>query len=256
MPNLQSMNRNDLHFHVLPGVDDGPADLAASLELAADAVADGTSVVVATPHIRDGYVDNVFELPDRVAELQPALNRERIPLALHVGGELSHRMVGRLRQHELNEIAQGPPGARWLLLEAPFAGFDEDFHAAAQELRDREFGILIAHPERAGDRLDVLPALRREILAGSSLQVNVWSIAGRHGEEARALAVQLVSDGVAAVVSSDAHADWRRPLLSRAKVDLQHCGVDPLLVRAVTGTGPRRLLEAGLRGARRAPQAA
>src|SRR5688500_20243887 len=74
MPNLQSMNRNDLHFHVLPGVDDGPADLAAALALAADAVADGTSVVVATPHVRDGYVDNVFEIEDRVDEIQAALD--------------------------------------------------------------------------------------------------------------------------------------------------------------------------------------
>ena len=250
------MKRNDLHFHVLPGVDDGPADLAASLALAADAVADGTSVVVATPHIRDGYVDDVFELPDRVAELQLALVRERIPLELRVGGELSHTMVGRLRQHELNTIAQGPPGGRWLLLEAPFAGFGPEFHDAAQELRDRGFGVLIAHPERAGDREDVLPALRHEILAGSSLQVNVWSIAGRHGEEPRAMALQLVEDGVAAVVSSDAHADWRRPLLSRAISDLEHAGVDRLMVRAVACAGPRRLLEAGLRGGRAMAQAA
>jgi protein-tyrosine phosphatase len=246
------MNRNDLHFHVLPGVDDGPADLAASLTLAADAVADGTSVVVATPHIRDGHVDNVFELPDRVAELQLALAREKIPLELRVGGELSHKMVGRLRQHELNTIAQGPPGARWLLLEAPFAGFDAGFHDAAQELRDRGFGVLIAHPERAGDRLNVLPALREEVLAGSSLQVNVWSIAGSHGEEARVMGVQLVRDGIATVVSSDAHADWRRPLISRAVLELEHAGVDRMMVRAVTGAGPRRLLEAGLRGGRAA----
>lgn len=249
------MNRNDLHFHLLPGVDDGPADLAAALALAADAVADGTSVVVATPHIRSGYVENVFELPDRVAEFQLALMREGIPLELRVGGELSHTMVGRLRQHELDAIAQGPAGARWLLLEAPFAGFDTEFHGAAQELRDRGFGVLIAHPERVGGTNDPTPALRRELLAGSSLQVNVWSIAGRHGEGARATALRLVRDGLA-VVASDAHADWRRPLVSRAGLDLQHAGVDRMTIRAAASAGPRRLLEAGLRGARRAAQAA
>ena len=40
------MNRNDLHIHVLPGVDDGPADLGEALALAADAVADGTTLAV------------------------------------------------------------------------------------------------------------------------------------------------------------------------------------------------------------------
>ena len=36
----------DLHFHLLPGVDDGPADMDASLELARAAVAEGTGTVV------------------------------------------------------------------------------------------------------------------------------------------------------------------------------------------------------------------
>ena len=251
------MNRNDLHFHVLPGVDDGPADMAASLALAADAAADGTTLAVATPHIRLGYVTDVTELPDRVAELQLELLRERIPLELRVGGELGHGMVGRLSQQELETIAHGPPGARWILMEAPFQGFGPAFHDAAWELRDRGFGVLIAHPERAA-RLDDddLASIRHEAIAGSAFQVNVWSIAGRHGEEARDVALQLVREGLATIVASDAHADWRRPLLSRALMDLDRAGVDRMAARALTGTGPRRLLEAGLRGRRVALPAA
>jgi hypothetical protein len=34
--------RADLHFHLLPGVDDGPADVADSIELAREGVAKGT----------------------------------------------------------------------------------------------------------------------------------------------------------------------------------------------------------------------
>jgi protein-tyrosine phosphatase len=244
------MNRNDLHFHVLPGVDDGPADLAASLALAADAAADGTAVVVATPHVRTGHVTDVSELPDRVAELQLALVRERIPLQLRVGGELGHNMVGRLSQEELETIAQGPPGARWILLEAPFPGFGPGFHDAAWELRDRGFGVVIAHPERAARLDEDLASIRHETIGGSALQVNVWSIAGRHGEEAREVALRLVREGLATVVASDAHADWRRPLLSRALADLERAGVDRMKARALAVTGPRRLLEAGLRGRR------
>jgi protein-tyrosine phosphatase len=250
------MNRTDLHFHVLPGVDDGPADLAASLEIAADAVADGTTVAVATPHIRPGYVDDPRSLPDRVGDLQLALARERIPLQLRVGGELDSCMVGRLRQHELETIAQGPPGARWLLLEAPFAGFGPDFSRATQELRDRGFGVVIAHPERVAPGPDVIPSLRDELRAGSTLQVNVWSVAGRHGQNARDLALELVANRVAVVVASDAHADWRRPLISRAMRDLEHAGIDRFMVSAAACVGPRRLLETGIRGRRALARAA
>lgn len=244
------MNRNDLHLHVLPGVDDGPADLGESLALAADAVADGTTLAVATPHIRPGYVTDVSALPDRVAELQLALARERIPLELRVGGELAHGMVDRLSQYELELIAQGPAGAHWILLEAPFPGFGPAFHDAADELRERGFGVVIGHPERSARLGEDLASLRHEVLYGSVLQLNVWTIAGRHGEEARDIALRLVREGLATVIASDAHADWRRPLLSRAIADLERAGIDKMTVRSLAVTGPRRLLEAGLRSRR------
>jgi len=241
------MNRNDLHFHILPGIDDGPATLEESLALAADAAADGTAVAVATPHIRPAHVTDVSELPCRVDELRAELRRAGIPLELRVGGELGHGMVERLRDCDLATIAQGPPGGRWILLEAPFLGLDEHFHDASQELRERGFGVLIAHPERAAGTSHDLAHVRREIVAGSLLQVNVWSLAGRHGNAPRATGLRLISEGLVAVVASDAHADWRRPLLSRAMLDLEHAGIDERTIRSVAATGPRRLLEAGVR---------
>ena len=136
----------DLHFHLLPGLDDGPASLSDSLELAHAAVVDGTGTVVATPHVRGDFVTDVRELPDRVGELRARLEAEGIPLALRCGGELGHDMVGRLTQEELDLIAQGPPDGRWLLVEAPFECLDGDFHLATAELRDRGFSVMIAHP--------------------------------------------------------------------------------------------------------------
>src|SRR4249919_209340 len=43
----------DLHSHILPGVDDGPATIEESLEIARRAAADGVRVIAATPHVRD-----------------------------------------------------------------------------------------------------------------------------------------------------------------------------------------------------------
>jgi hypothetical protein len=58
-------------------------------------------------------------------------------------------MAGRLTQNELESISQGPPGRRWLLLEAPFAGMYEGYTAAADEPRERGFAVVVGHPERA-----------------------------------------------------------------------------------------------------------
>src|SRR5690242_18925530 len=117
-PKLAEMTyMTDVHFHLIPGVDDGPAILEDSLELAEAAVRDGSTTVVATPHVRGDFSTDVSELPERVRELQGAIDRAAIPLGVCRGAELGHDMVGRLDLDQLDTIALGPPGARWLLVE-------------------------------------------------------------------------------------------------------------------------------------------
>lgn len=187
------MSYADIHFHILPGVDDGPSSMDESVSLAAAARVDGTRVVVATPHVRTGFLTDVSDLPDRVRELEERLAHEGIGLAVRRGAELGHEMVGRLSQGELESIAHGPPGGRWLLVETPFVGFGGEFTAATDELRDRGFAVVVAHPERARDLAGTATAaLRHEVERGSVLQLNAWSLVGRHGPEAHAQAHSLL----------------------------------------------------------------
>lgn len=240
----------ELHFHLLPGVDDGPATMADSLELAHAAVADGSSIAVATPHVRHGGVLEPLLLPGLVAELRARLAGEGIPLEVHCGGELDHEFAGRLGQHELQTIAHGPAGARWLLVEAPFEGIGEDFHAATAELRGRGFGVLIAHPERSADALlDGGAGLRRELAAGSLAQVNAMSLVGAHGDEVRDAAAELVLAGDVTAIASDAHGPSRPPALSLARAALAALELPPATIRQLTWAAPRQLLARGI-GAR------
>jgi tyrosine-protein phosphatase YwqE len=61
--------RVELHFHPLPGVDDGPRTLGEAVALARLAVADGTGLVTCTPHV---HLVDVSSLPERVAVLAAA----------------------------------------------------------------------------------------------------------------------------------------------------------------------------------------
>jgi protein-tyrosine phosphatase len=238
----------ELHFHALPGLDDGPASLEESLDLLRLAARDGTGTVVATPHVRTDFLTDVSDLPDRVRELSAAATAEGIAVDLRTGGELGHDMVGRLGQLELNVIAQGPPEGRWLLVEAPFHAIGEDFHAATDELRDRGFGVLVAHPERSADAsLDGAAGLRRELAAGSLAQVNAQSITGDHGSEAHTAALELIADGLASVVASDAHGPTRPPLLGEVRRLLADDGFDVGLCRSLTVGRAGGLLARGIR---------
>jgi protein-tyrosine phosphatase len=239
----------DLHFHLLPGVDDGPADMQASLELARAAVADGTGTVVVTPHVRaDSGIADAVEIHARVLQLRSALATAGIPLELRCGGELGHEVVGRMRQSELDLLAQGPSGARWVLVETPFQGIGGDFHEATAELRDRGFGVLVAHPERSADAsLDASAGLRRELAAGSLAQLNALSLTGAHGEEACSAAWELIAEGLIALVASDAHGPSRPPALALARRTLLECGISRAAAHSLVGTTPHRLLASGMR---------
>lgn len=239
--------RTDIHFHLLPDVDDGPATLADSIVLARAAVADGAGTVVATPHVRGDHVTDVGQLRDRVREVKAALAEARVPLSVVQGAELGHDMVGRLPQDELVAIAQGPPGRRWLLVETPFAGLGSEFNDAADELRDRGFGVVLAHPERDPQLLgSSSAALDHELSAGSALQLNAFSLAGAHGPEARDNAFRLIGLGLATAVASDAHGGPRAPGLTMAYEVMVSEGIAPGVARALVDSGPRRLMARGL----------
>jgi protein-tyrosine phosphatase len=242
------MTRVDLHFHLLPGVDDGPADMDASLELARAAVADGSTTVVATPHVRtDLGLTDAVEIHARVLELRAALVAAGIHLDVRCGGELGHDLVASMRQSELELLAQGPPGGRWVLVETPFEGIGADFHAATAELRDRGFGVLVAHPERSADAiLDGFSGLSRELDAGSLAQVNAQSLTGEHGEEACGAAWELIAGGLISVVASDAHGPSRPPTLSLARRTLMGVGLSAPVADALVDATPRRLLGSGI----------
>ncbi|MEA2431571.1 MAG: protein-tyrosine phosphatase [Thermoleophilaceae bacterium] len=238
------MTYADLHFHILPGVDDGPSSMDESVALAAAAVADGTRTVVATPHVRTGFLTDVSELPDRVRELSDRLACEGIGLAVRRGAELGHDMVGRLSQAELDSVAHGPPGGRWLLVETPFVALDGEFTAATDELRDRGFAVVIAHPERA--RSSAGAVLRYEVERGSLLQVNAWSLVGRHGPEAFEKAHEMLRSGKVGLIASDAHGGRRQPALTLGVAACGQAGLSSHDAQRLVGAVPHRLLERGL----------
>jgi protein-tyrosine phosphatase len=238
------VQRAELHYHLLPGVDDGPADMAMAVELARTAIADGTSVVTVTPHVRDllrrGILD---EVPARVDEVAAALARAGVPLRVLPGAELAHDDVPLLGDRELEAIAQGPRGARWVLIEAPlFAGDPHGFLAATAELRARGFGTLIGHPERCAPLMEAPGAVAAERRAGARLQVNGSSLIGLHGERARAWGIELLRSGTAEVIASDAHRPSRPSVLSAALAEL---GAIPH-AEALVSANPRALLRDGI----------
>ncbi len=248
-----AVQRAELHFHLLPEVDDGPVDLDDAVELARLAVADGTSVVTVTPHVRDLLALGILaEVPARVREVQNALNAAGVPLDLQAGAELAHDDVPALSDRALDMIAHGPRGRRWVLIEAPLFGDAAGFLAATAELRARGFGTLIGHPERCDELMEMDGAVDRELAAGALLQVNASSLTGRHGADAERWGIELLRSGQASVIASDAHRATRPPQLSAALDVLAAAGMAASELESYVSATPRALLQHGIAPLRRA----
>jgi protein-tyrosine phosphatase len=239
------MSYVDLHCHLLPGLDDGAKTMQDTLRHARRLHAEGVRDVACTPHIKRCHFPDLVleELAERRADAQRAIAEEGLRVRLHPGGELAHEDALVLEPEQLDLIAQGPAGARWLLLECAFEGLDEDFSAAVARLASLGYGALLAHPERAaGGHERLWPLLE----AGALLQVNVCSLLGNHGLDAQELATDFVRRGLAYCLASDGHPGTRQHTLQLGFHLLLAAGASSAQAYRLTQSNPRFLLQQGI----------
>jgi protein-tyrosine phosphatase len=210
--NVARRSMIDLHSHLLPGIDDGAPDLAASVAMGRAAVAGGVEAIVATPHVSGRYQNDPLTFRGRVADVQRALDKAEVPLRVHVGAELSHAMLHDLSDDALRACALG--GGNWLLLEPPLAGPAPFIDRMVYELQLKGFSVLLAHPERIAAFQRDIELLQKLVDQGCLCSVTAGSIAGEFGGSVERFTAELFGRGLVHDLASDAHdADHRSPAL-------------------------------------------
>ena len=230
----------DLHCHLLPGIDDGARDLADAVAMARQAAADGIGVICATPHIRHDHDVRIHELDERIAEVQGALDAQRVPVRVERGGEVAEPILGGLSDEELATVALG---GRWILLEPAAGPLGDALIDGIRHLRERGFHAIVAHPERhPGD--DIEERLAQAVGEGALVQATAAALAD--GGDGAEWLTRLAHDGLIHVLGSDAHTShFGRPVeLSAAFAELAAAGADASAMRAraqaiVAGEDPR-----------------
>ncbi|HXH87158.1 MAG TPA: CpsB/CapC family capsule biosynthesis tyrosine phosphatase [Gaiellaceae bacterium] len=208
----------DLHSHILPGIDDGAASLAESLALARAAVADGITAIAATPHVRSDFPTSAERMEELVDELRAALASEQIPLELHRGGEVALDRLHLLQPAEVRRFALA--GSRYVLTEFPYGGWPLDLQDRIFRLQLDGLVPVLAHPERNAEVKADLHRLAPLVAAGALVQITAASIDGRLGRTTQRVALELVSEGLAHLIASDAHTPSIREVGMRAAVEV------------------------------------
>lgn len=222
----------DLHCHVLPGIDDGPATIEGSLALARAAAAGGTRTLVATPHVSSRYDNDAASIAALTGEVGAELRDFGIDVELRPGAEIAISKLAELDPAELAALGLG--GGPYLLLEPPFTAVATGVGELVREVLRRGHRVVLAHPERSpGFHRD--PALLAElVLEGVLTSVTASSLVGRFGRDVQRFALAMIERGLAHNVTSDAHDHLKRPPSIEAELEAAGAaGLAPWLVQEV-----------------------
>lgn len=236
----------DLHAHILPAVDDGPAAVEDSVEIARIAAENGTRAMLATPHRKDvTELSSVERIADLTGELQYRIRAEGIPLALALGME--NHIDAALPDDVVAGSALTMNGSRYILVEMPFFGdIEEHDYVEGALLRLLGQGLIpvFAHPERIEAFQRNPDLLERYIGMGMLSQLTRGSLLGHWGEEVREFSLELMREGMAHLLSSDTHSPRppRTPELGEA-VRIAAEVVGCRKARAMVSDVPRAILE-------------
>lgn len=229
----------DLHCHILPGVDDGPTTLDESLDLARFCVADGITVITATPHCHSSIHLLRAEILPHVAALNQELESANIPLTVLPGSEIQvFDSTLYRREFEEDAFCHLGDGHAFTLLEFSWSAalFPTDSVELIEWIRDRRMTPIIAHPERH-DFFRRDPGLLKPLVeAGAWIQITVDSLLGNFGPDAKLFGEQFLRAHHAAILATDTHNRKRCSGLSAGYAWVEkHLGPDraqDLLARA------------------------
>jgi protein-tyrosine phosphatase len=225
----------DLHSHVLPGLDDGAANLDEAVSICRAAAEDGIEVLAATPHVRDDFPTTPHQMQEALAAVRGAAGDVvRLVPGAEVALEELKRPLDELRAFGL----AGNPG--YLLVETPYLGWPLDIGRRFEMLLAADIVPVLAHPERNPD-VQLRPALLAPLVGtGALVQITAASIDGRFGPRARACARRLLEAGLVHLVASDAHSPQLREIgMSAAARAIR----DEPLARWLTADVPRAIVE-------------
>ena len=201
-PKISSLltNFTDYHSHILPGVDDGVKKMEVSLKVLERYEQLGIAEVWCTPHIMEDIPNTTAALKARFAELCEAYQG---PVKLHLAAEYMMDALFEERLHQSDLLPLGDKGNR-LLVETSYFTPPMDMDALLNRVKQKGYYPVLAHPERYvymdRGRYTALKDM------GILFQLNLSSLGGAYGSEAKDKARWLLKHNYYNLAGSDLHS--------------------------------------------------
>ena len=206
--------KQDIHSHILPGIDDGAHDMETSLQLVKGMCDLGISKAVATPHvIGDLYRNNPEIINKALEKLKIACVEEGIPIELSAAAEymLDDHFMELLRKKE----TLLPVIKNLILTELSYTTAPDNLESMAFEIITSGYQPIMAHPERYFYYHKNYENFFRLKELGFLLQVNLLSLTGYYGNGVTKAAKFIVEKNLADLVGTDMHHTRHLEALSK-----------------------------------------
>lgn len=196
----------DCHIHILPGVDDGAADMEMALAMLRIAAENQIGSMIVTPHNHGGRhsVPPAVQI-ERIRALADAIRREGIPIWLYPGNECYYdaTLPNRLRAGQVLTLA----GSNYLLVEFNPA---ENYRVITNGLRSlsyQGYRVILAHVERYACIVEHPTYAAELVHSGVYLQVNAASVVPRLLQDRRVprFVNWLLDHYLVSMIGTDAH---------------------------------------------------
>ena len=192
-----------MHSHLLPGLDDGAADLQASLKLIRSLHEMGFKKFWCTPHIMsDFYRNDASSIMPALESVREALKAEGIPVEVYAAAEyyLDDGFIKKLADEKLLTL-----GEKHLLFEVSYINAPENIDKVIFDMQLKGYRPIMAHPERYPFWYRDFEKYKTFRDQGVLLQVNMNSLSGYYGPDAKAIALKMVDEGIVDLLGTDCH---------------------------------------------------
>ena len=197
----------EIHYHLLFGLDDGPATIEESLALAEASIAEGVTHIVCTPHASDHYPFSPDLNRERLAALKERLG-DRGKLGLGCDFHLSYDNIEDLNRDRTKYTING---TQYLLVEFPSSAIPASMDEALFRMTASGIVPIITHPERNHTLVANPERMVEWLRRGCLVQVTAGSLTGQFGKRAESSSHLLLDRNWVHFIASDAHSIEKRP---------------------------------------------
>lgn len=199
----------DIHCHMIPGVDDGAADIKETRKLLQMEYEQGVRNIILTPHFRFQMFETSLEKIKKQFKLvEEAAADISTDLHVYLGCEFhaNMEMIPMLREKLVSTMAD----SRYVLVEFSHSSEASYIRERLSAMLSGGYKPIVAHIERYEATRTNLDFVEELVDMGACMQINADSIVGKDGFFTKRYCYNLMKNDLIQFVGSDCHDSKKR----------------------------------------------